>query len=233
MNSIKLVAFDLDDTLWDGAAVLAHAETKTFEWMQTHHPDVASCWSIESLKSLRKSMISPQLDYALQLTESRQRSFASAAAQVGYNQGDATDFAAMAIEVFLQARSEVELFSGVEELLNDLSTSFTLASISNGNCRVHTTPIGKYFDLSVSAEEIGAAKPDSGMLSHCQQSLNLSPSECILVGDSDFYDGQAARAAGWHFIHYDVNGLPLERTINNLAQLPEAIGTFCHSDETR
>ncbi|WP_298633237.1 HAD family hydrolase [uncultured Umboniibacter sp.] len=223
MNNIKLVAFDLDDTLWDGADVLNRAEETTFNWIQAQHPDIAACWSIETLNELRKSVIAPQIDYALQLTDSRQRSFASAAAQVGYNHEDAHQFAEAAIEVFMRARTEVVLFPEVEALMDLLAPDFKLAAISNGNCRVEETAIGKYFNISVSAEGIGAAKPEIGMLSHCQENYALSPSECVLVGDSDFYDGQAARAAGWHFIHYDINGLPLQGTINNLAQLPDAL----------
>jgi putative hydrolase of the HAD superfamily len=230
MNNIKLVAFDLDDTLWDGSEVLNRAEETTFNWIQSQHPDVASCWTIETLKDLRKSLIAPQVDYALQLTASRQRSFVSAAAQVGYNQEDAHEFAKAAIETFMRARSEVVLFPEVEALLVSLAPKFSLAAISNGNCRVEETAIGKYFNLSVSAEGIGSAKPEIGMLTHCQEKYQLDPSECVLVGDSDFYDGQAARAAGWHFIHYDINGLPLEGTINNLTQLHDALARLNHVD---
>ena len=49
MKDIKLVAFDLDDTLWDGKQVLTQAEEAVDTWIQNHHPTVATHWNREQL----------------------------------------------------------------------------------------------------------------------------------------------------------------------------------------
>ena len=226
MKDIKLVAFDLDDTLWDGKQVLTQAEEAVDTWIQNHHPTVATHWNREQLKELRLSLVDPNLAYALQLSDSRQRSFLSAAAQVGYAIEDSTVFARDAMAVFLQERSRVTMFEGVEEMLAALAEHYILVAISNGNCRLMDTVIGPYFEAHLSAEICGSAKPDIGMLKACERQFSVTSEQCCLVGDSEFYDGQAARDANWLFMHFNVDGVPGKLTINNINQLVARLATL-------
>lgn len=41
--SIKLITFDLDDTLWDTAPVIASAEVVLRDWLEANAPSWAGC----------------------------------------------------------------------------------------------------------------------------------------------------------------------------------------------
>ncbi|MEM3004909.1 MAG: HAD-IA family hydrolase, partial [Candidatus Bathyarchaeia archaeon] len=53
----------------------------------------------------------------------------------------------------------------------------------------------RYFDLVLSAEDVGAAKPNPDIFIRAVEKLALKPHECLVVGDSVF-DVIAAKEAG-------------------------------------
>jgi len=67
---------------------------------------------------------------------------------------------------------------------------------------------------------IDRLKPDPAGLLHICQRWNLSPGQCLVIGDRDDRDGEAARRAGMHYIIAN-NGLDFAR-IGQLLELSPA-----------
>jgi phosphoglycolate phosphatase-like HAD superfamily hydrolase len=58
---------------------------------------------------------------------------------------------------------------------------------------------GDFFDAKITGEDAGRSKPDPDSVSCAVRKLRLTPSDCVMVGDTP-YDAAAARSAGVAFI---------------------------------
>ena len=63
---------------------------------------------------------------------------------------------------------------------------------------LHIDP--EYFDLFVTAPELGALKPSPASASKVLELLHAEPQTTLFVGDRDEKDGEAARAVGAKFL---------------------------------
>jgi HAD superfamily hydrolase (TIGR01509 family) len=93
------------------------------------------------------------------------------------------------------------LYSGMKDLLmlHSRNKNIYYCAISNANVAyVHevlkANEISSLFSISLGADNAPAPKPSPDGLLYCCRELNLSPEECIYIGDSPT-DGLAAKAA--------------------------------------
>ena len=56
-RDIKVISFDLDDTLWNGTQVIMHAEKTMLQWMQTNTPRVLEVFPKEALRDKKMQFI--------------------------------------------------------------------------------------------------------------------------------------------------------------------------------
>lgn len=90
------------------------------------------------------------------------------------------------------------------ETLSALSERYQLGIVSNfyGNLRAvcGDTGIGCCFSVIVDSQEAGIEKPDRRIFEIALDQLDLSPAECLYVGDSLRRDRTGARNAGIPFV---------------------------------
>lgn len=97
--------------------------------------------------------------------------------------------------------AETRLFSGIPELLADLSSRKLLWGIVTNKFRRFTVPLAEAIGLSAGAACIVCGdtttrpKPAPDPLLHACQMMGVAPAECLYVGD-DLRDIQAGKAAG-------------------------------------
>lgn len=220
---IKLIAFDLDDTLWANGSLLDKAEDSWYQWLAINAPKIVACFSPLQLKQLRHKLVQPQLPYGEQVTHIRYQCALIAAQRAGYNIDDSIVIAKIATEAFIAFRSSATPALEVEQHLSYLSNKCELVAITNGNTDIAQTPLQPYFGLCLHAEQFSAAKPDPRMLKWCEQHFNVTASECLMVGDSMKYDGGAAALSGWHFTQVYINeqeaNQPLAPVISKIQHL--------------
>jgi putative hydrolase of the HAD superfamily len=102
------------------------------------------------------------------------------------------------LEVFIAARSAVELFPDVPEALERLSSRYPLIALTNGNADIGRAGIARFFTCLVNARSAGCAKPDARIfLSGCSH-VSARPSEVLHVGDDPDLDVRGALRAGLH-----------------------------------
>ena len=70
-GKIRLITFDLDDTLWDITAVMRQAEKTLYNWVETYHPDVVEQFQPEKFQPLRTKILTDRTDLAGNLTALR------------------------------------------------------------------------------------------------------------------------------------------------------------------
>lgn len=226
---IRLLTFDLDDTLWDLAPVLIRAEETTYRWLQHHVPALCERFSLAELRSQRLQIARDDPRSAHRISELRLRGLRAALAQVGVEPERAEWLTREAFAIFLAARHDVELFEAAEQVLEQLSESFVLAAITNGNFDVGRTGLNRYFDFAVSAEHLPRAKPHPEPFLAALERSGYGAQQCIHIGDDIDNDVRGAQAIGMHTIWVNTNrqpwpgGPPPTKEIRHLQELPNAV----------
>jgi len=103
MPPTRILSFDLDDTLWPVAPVIAAAEESLFSWLRERHPRAAHGHSVESMRALRARVADefPAMNHDLTFLRRH------ALAQQFLASGHAESLADEAMEVFFTARNRV------------------------------------------------------------------------------------------------------------------------------
>lgn len=208
-DSIRAVAFDLDNTLWDVEPVIARAEARWLAWMREHCPRIPERLSLEDMRIARQQLAAREPHNAHDFTYLRITSLANQARECGYEPA----IAERAFEIFIAARNELDLYADVRPGLDRLRARFALATLSNGNADVARIGLGEYFAVSLNARGIGAAKPDPRCFEHLARVLQLQPHEVLYVGDDPLLDVAAARASGLRTAWMNRTGLPWPPTV--------------------
>ncbi|MES2296875.1 MAG: HAD-IA family hydrolase [Pseudomonadota bacterium] len=188
----KALLFDLDDTLWPIAPVIARAETSLHAWLRLHAPCVAERYSVEQLRARRLEMAAADPRWRLDLGALRRAGLAEAFAACGM---DAAPVEA-AMRHFFAARNAVELYPDVLDGLRRLGARIRLGSISNGNADLGAIGLASHFEVSIAASELGCAKPDAAIFHAACAAMGVAPGDAVYVGDDLLLDVQGAQQAG-------------------------------------
>ncbi|WP_305117017.1 YjjG family noncanonical pyrimidine nucleotidase [Acutalibacter muris] len=103
-------------------------------------------------------------------------------------------------------------YPGAVELVKELSLTYDLYIITNGNVvsaipRIRNSGLAPYFKEVFVSEAVGVGKPDKRYFDHVAASIpNFSRSEAVVIGDSPSSDLQGAVNAGLRSIWYDPPG---------------------------
>ena len=226
LSNVRAIAFDLDNTLWDVEPVLARAEARLFDWLQTHCPRITARVSSADMRAAREQLARREPHNAHDFTYLRTTALAGHAREHGYEE----QIAERAFEVFLAARCEVEVFADVAPGLDRLKRRYGLASLSNGNADLARIGLDHLFALSLNARQVGAAKPDRRCFERLALDLALAPAQLLYVGDDPALDVQAARAAGLKTVWMNRRGhrwpaqfAPADLSVSSCTELADAL----------
>ena len=205
MTIPRAILFDLDDTLWPIAPVIARAEAQVHAWLAANAPRVTARFSIEQLRAARMEILKQQPEFHLDLGALRRAGLHAAFAEVD------EDAAAVehAMQVYYQARNTVELYEDVLPALQELGTLAVVGSISNGNADLETIGLAQHFTFSLSAGAHGSAKPDPGIFLAACAALDVAPKDAVYVGDDILLDVQGAQRAGLRAVWLNRTGSTL------------------------
>ncbi len=191
-DAVRAVAFDLDNTLWDVDPVIVRAELRLMTWLREHCPRMADALTVETMRAARQQLAREEPHRAHDLTYLRLATLERHAREHGYDESIAQE----AFEVFFAARHELELFGDVRPALQRLRPRFALATLTNGNADLERLGLAGLFSVSLTARQIGAAKPDPRCFARLSEELGLPPGAILYAGDDPVADVDAARAAG-------------------------------------
>jgi len=202
LDGIQAVSFDLDDTFWDCAPAIEHAEAVLETWLEEHAPDVLERHRAGAGMQHRARLLERTPALLGDVSELRKRSLAELFREAGH----AHALSERAYEAFYRARSEVVLYDGVVELLEALSPRYRVAAITNGNADLERIGIARHFELICVATLDSPAKPDPYMFSRTLTRFGLEPQEMLHVGDNPGTDVGGAREAGCRACWFDPGG---------------------------
>jgi putative hydrolase of the HAD superfamily len=195
MNAIhrpRAILFDLDDTLWPIAPVIAEAEATLHAWLAEHAPKVARAFSIDELRARRMALLAAEPDYHLDLAKLRRAALQAAFEHAGEDLVHVDG----AMQHFLAARNAVKPYDDVLPGLLHLADRVTLGAVTNGNADLEVIGIAHHFKVALAASRFGKAKPDPAIFLAACAALGVAPGETVYVGDDLRLDVEGAQKAG-------------------------------------
>jgi len=209
---VHAVTFDLDFTLWDLTGVILAAEERADRWLHEHYPCLDATVTPDSLRAVRLAIAERSPELAHDVSALRKAAFREVGMAMGYD-GDALEtLVAGAFSEFMAARHEVVLYPDALALLEALHGRLPIGAITNGNADISRMRLGRYFDFTVSAIEIGAAKPSHLVFDAACERAGVSPEEVVHIGDDPESDVVGAADFGMQpvWLNRDGGGWPGE-----------------------
>ncbi|WP_421867464.1 HAD family hydrolase [Motiliproteus sp.] len=231
-RTIKLISFDLDDTLWAVGPVIVQANLTLYRWLDTNAPAFTERYQLEDFDKLRRIVVSEQPDIAHSVTAIRLAVLTKGLLDSGYDNAAAEQLAEAAFEVFLAARNQVELFQHAQQMLIDLSANYRLVALSNGNADVEKVGLGEFFEFGLNADQVGKAKPDPLMFEQMLERAGVVADEVLHIGDHPDHDIRGAQDCGLHTLWVNFSGKPWpegpkpDLEVRCLSEIPGAIARF-------
>ncbi|MDV9033616.1 HAD family hydrolase [Pseudomonas sp. RAC1] len=229
--TIKLITFDLDDTLWDTAPVIASAEILLRDWLAANAPRLGSV-PVEHLFAIRERLVQAEPALKHRISALRRRVLFNALAEVGYAREQAQALADEAFEVFLQARHQVKVFPEVEPVLEILRQHYVLGVVTNGNADVRRLGISDYFRFALCAEDLGVGKPDPAPFLEALKRGGVEAAAAVHIGDHPGDDISGAQRAGLRAVWFNPQGKDWtgerapDAEVRQLSQLPEVLARW-------
>ncbi len=226
---IRVITFDLDDTLWDVTPTLLRAEAAQNAWLQAHREQVTNSFDAAEMRRLRMLIFEQHPDLKHHISDLRRQALYEIQLHCGYTEEQARQGAEAAFQEFLQVRHQVEPYEQALDVLQALSERYVLGALTNGNADIFKLDIGEYFDFAFSAEEIGASKPLPDMFHASMKETGARGHEMVHVGDHPEHDVAGAQAVGMYTVWANYSGAewpgnaPADEEVSDLEELPEAV----------
>ena len=194
-KKIKLITFDLDDTLWDNMPTIRKAEIDTRKWIEDKVGRIE--WGdFDDFLNLREELIKEDESIAWDISKLRKEIFRKKLILIE-PESYRNELVDKAFEIFIQKRHKVEFYDGVEESIEQLSQKYSLGILTNGNADIFKFKIGKFFDFSISSLEAKDSKPNRSHFDQALKKINSSNySEMLHIGDHQINDVFGALSLG-------------------------------------
>jgi putative hydrolase of the HAD superfamily len=226
--AVRLITFDLDDTLWECASVISAAERVFYGWLAKHYPRITRRLELEALIHHRRTFFNTCDGISHDVTSMRKRWLKKLAGEFDYPE----DLVEPGFRVFWEHRNAVTLFDDASELLPALKQRYTVGAITNGNADVHFIGVAHLFDFVVNAAQAGAAKPSPVIFNQALARAGISAAEAVHVGDDPVTDVRGASGAGMRTVWFNPEREPWPRgprpdaEIAALPELNEVLGRW-------
>ena len=176
VHSIKLLSFDLDNTLYDCQSVLCRAESWFTEYLCDRYGLGGECRDYAFWKKLKNDVAFNYLKIPLE------HGYATAQALV---------------DRFIKKRSQGIIDPKIVAMLYRLKKSFPLVAVSNGNLRLGELGLEGVFERDFRPNLMGVRrKPYADLFSLCAKAYHLYPHEILHIGDDPYTDVLGAVHSG-------------------------------------
>jgi 2-haloalkanoic acid dehalogenase type II len=227
---IRVISFDLDNTLWDVEPVLHRAEAAQNHYLQQHFPRVFELFDAVTLRDFRFSTYQSHPELAHQISKLRVQALYEVLLHCGYAEALSRQGAQASFDEFLTVRHQVEPYEHALEVLESLAQHYTLAALSNGNADIYKSDIGVHFDFAFSAEQVDASKPLPDMFHAALEKSGAASHEVIHVGDNPEHDVLGAQQVGLYTVwmnsgdwRWPTGRVTADEDIRLIEELPAAI----------
>ncbi|MDZ7668656.1 MAG: HAD family hydrolase [Gammaproteobacteria bacterium] len=230
MAELKLITFDLDNTLWNVETVIRNAEIRMQGWLHSRVPEFPLRFPQEAVQELRNAVLEESPSLRHDLSTLREEILYRAIAECGFSRQDARRLARGAFDIFLDARHEVEFFDGALDTLERLSGAYVLGALTNGNADITRLELDRFFHFGYSSASVGASKPAPEIFLAALTHAGTPAAAAVHVGDHLHDDVGGAAGVGMHTIWVNPQGetqpddtVRPTHTVSLIDEVPEGI----------
>ena len=231
MSRVKLLSFDLDDTLWPCEPTIIAAEASFYRFLEKRVPKITQQLSNDQIRLKRLAFLKQHPQYAHDLSVMRLESLKALASE--FEEGDASvdeTWVDEAFQAYYEARQIVTLFDDVEETMDSLKKNYRLVAISNGNADIAKTGVSHWFEFAVSAADVGYMKPHPAVFQKVLKQSKCNETEILHIGDHQHHDIFGASQLGIRTVWLNRLDQPWEHQeceadfhIKSLTELPKLL----------
>ena len=231
MNKIKMITFDLDDTLWDNRPTIINAEIETRKWIEDRVGKIK--WGdLNDFLNLRKELIKKDESIEWDIGKLRKEIFKEKLKHIRPT-SLRNQIVNDAFEIFIDKRHIIKLYDGVEDSLKILSKKYELGVLTNGNADIYRFEIGRYFKFSISSLEAKDNKPNRSHFDKASKKLEgIKFDEMLHIGDHQINDIIGANNLGINTLWFNNNNNEWEQDskkpdeFSSWKRLPEIIEKY-------
>lgn len=215
LRPVRVISFDLDDTLYDNGPVMQRAEQQLAEYLARQHPSV-SHMQADDWRNLRDKVAveagqQGNTELAYNMTALRRQTLHRALGDAGVAHHELDKYVNKAMEFFFEHRNQVTVTVDVHRLLANLAQRWPLVAISNGNADLTRLGLADYFSGHWQPTSQLRGKPTSDMFDDACERLNIPARYWLHIGDHPVSDVQGAARFGAQTIWLNESGLPDRR----------------------
>lgn len=231
--SIKLITFDLDNTLWHTDPVIIKAEEIQWQRVKELSPSFDQSFTPTSLQALKLKTIQQHPELRHKLSQLRLEFLYQVFITCGITKKQAQLFSEQTFAAFLQARNQVVFFPQALNMLKTLQSDYQVIALSNGNADLKAIGIDHLFNAHFHAENVANPKPHSDMFLAALEFSGAEPNESIHIGDHPEQDIFSAQELGFKTVWANILGQewpqifnPADHEIDQLDQLITTLAEY-------
>lgn len=202
---VKVISFDLDDTLYDNVPVITAAEAWLLQALKNHRPE-STLLDANNLAEIKRQILAVEPELSHDVSALRLRVLTQGLRQQGVDQAAAATMAAEFYQGFLTERGKIEVPAISHQVLSELGQRYQLAVITNGNLPIENTALAPYFKTVLRAGIDGRMKPAADMFNLLAAQTGVQVSEILHIGDHINTDVLGAVHAGCQTIWLNDQG---------------------------
>ena len=223
-KNITALVFDLDDTLWPCMPTINRAEQASYQWLQQNYSRISDHYTEAGIFEYRKTFMKSHPQFRVDLSLMRKEMLAQLARDFGYEESPMVE---EGFELFYRLRHDVHFYDDVFPVLDQLKSRYKMGSISNGNASAGLTRLNDYFYSYINAADVMASKPDPIIFLEFCKRMEVTPEQCLYIGDDPVYDIQGASNVGMKTLwvnrvskQWPEKITPADAEMSDLRQLP-------------
>jgi putative hydrolase of the HAD superfamily len=219
-NTITVILLDLDDTLIDHKSAELKASILFGRQYATSIPEYNPETFNERWHEAAKPFMEAFLEGRITFQEQRRMRLQSVLGRENMNADEAD---AIFSDYLKHYEASWRIFPDVQTFL-DAFSNYRLAVISNAEqaqqeAKLERTGIRDFFELVLTAESAGMAKPDPRIFHHACRLLEVEPGQACCIGNNLENDVIGANEAGLRGIWLNRSGKPAPEGIEAVASL--------------
>lgn len=207
----KYLLFDVDDTLLDFQHAFLGAQKNSAmklqmeysdEYINKHSKSGWKAWMESGMEDTSSKDV--QDNYHKYYFDYLEKHCSYLAEELGKTI-DKDEFINCYLESIMCSRRPVE--EDTLEIYRELSKNYKLVLTTNGISKVQRERIKDFLPTTYKvfiSEEVGCIKPAKGFFEYVLKTLNCSPEECLMIGDSISNDMQGAIGVGIDTCFYNI-----------------------------
>lgn len=197
LSKIKVLSFDLDNTLYDCETVLRKADAWFTQYLCDTYGLGGACLKYDYWSQVKAEVLHDNPALADDVTLLREVSLVEAFKRLKIPLKNGLDEARELVDLFVDHRSAGFVHQDIYDMLASLSEKYPMIALSNGNLKPEKIGLERYFERDIRPSVGGLRrKPYADMFIECAKYKNVKIDEILHIGDDPFTDVYGAVQSG-------------------------------------